>query len=661
MKEFDEQAQAPDDGARTWVPLAGSSGWVFGGFWLLLLGGTLLVGGPWAGFHALMLGGAGLLMALFPPVVALPRAWWLLAAGFVVAGMAPFLPAAWFFVPEWRGQLAAAGVKTGSLVTLQPLQAAEMLGVFGVTLVSGLWLAGHRASPAQLRWWALAFTVGVAGYAVTAKLLQAPPVSDIPGGGVIFGFFPNRNHTSTYLAMGTICGLGCAFQALRDKRVFAGVVALVATGICLWAVAVWSISRGGVVLVALGGLAWLLLVGTRYLGRHGRWAVGLIALVVGGFLVVADTAVKRRWVRTVEQAVAVISRGEAPPQVGSTEPVTGVVDMDFRIPIVLDALSLVRDFRWTGIGAGQFSYVFPQYRHHSLNRNDSDIYHPDNDWLWLLAETGPVATLAFAALVMLACRKSLRGILRGRDRALRSGCFLAALVVPLHGLFDVPGHRLTLAWSAAFLFCLSLGPPDAGRVRRTVAGWPLRGLAVLMLVAAAVLARAQWAGGAPPARVAAQVAVNQAMTLYRRDLALQEAARSRGETYQPEPSADLLEQALAGLERGAERVPLDREIPHLAGLLALQFDDKLAVAERAFAIERALDPNWVSGPLLQAAALGKFSPARTAELWREGLRRAARVDRVKPGTVWGTAYTLERIRTSARGKPELEPLLPPPE
>lgn len=658
MKEFDERQQVPDDGLRTRVPPAESSGWVFGGCWLLLQGGTLLVGGPWAGFHGLMLGGAGLLMALFPPVVAVPRVWWWLAGGFVLAGMAPFLPAAWFALPAWRGQLAAAGVATGSLVTLQPWQAAEMLGLFGLTLVTGLWLAGHRASPGQLRFWALVFTVGVAGYAVVAKIMQPPPVSDIPGGGVIFGFFPNRNHTGTYLAMGTICGLGCLFQAIRDKRFWAQFVAALATGICLWAVASWSISRGGIVLVAVGSLAWLLIVGTRYLGTSGRWAVGLIALAVGGFFVVADTAVKRRLVRTAVQAGAVISRGEAPPQVGSTEPVEGVVDLDFRIPIVLDSLGLVGDFPLTGIGAGQFFYVFPQYRKLSSNRNDSDIFHPDNDWLWLLAETGPVATLAFGALVILAVRKSLRGILRGRDRALRGACLMAALVVPMHGFFDVPGHRLTLAWSAALLFSLSLVPQPGGQVRRAVAAWPSRLMAGIMLVTAGWLGWAQWGGGPQPAVTAAHAAVDQALALYRRDLALQQAAVKRGENYQPASADDLLEQALALLDATAKRVPLDRDIPHVAGLLALQFDDKLAVAERAFAIERVLDPGWVSGPLHQAAALGTVDPTQTAALWREALRRAAEVDRIKPGTVWGKEYTLGRIQRSAKGNPALEALLP---
>jgi O-antigen ligase len=658
MKEFDEQRQGRGRRGGAGVLPAESSGWVFGGFWLLLLAGTVLVGGPWAGFHGLMLGAAGLLMGWFRPVVALPRVWWLLAGVFVVAGMAPFLPAWWFAMPAWRGRLAELGVPTGSLVTIQPWQSAEMLALFAVMLFTGLWLAGHRATPVQLRRWGLAFTLGVACYAILAKIMQPPPVSEIPGGGVVYGFFPNRNHTGTYLAMGVICGLGCVFQAIRDKRWPAAAGGLLGAGVCLWAVAGWSISRGGLVLTALGCLAWLLLAGTRNLGKSGRWGVALVALGVGGFLVMADSAAKRRLAHTLDQAGAALTQDEPAPATGPRPEADAVVDLDFRIPIVLDSLGVVRDFSWTGIGAGQFFHVFPQYRRLTVTRNDSDCFHPDNDWLWMLAETGPVATLALLGLVVLAFWRSLRGVLRGRDRALRGACLVAAMVVPIHGWFDVPGHRLTLAWSAAFLYCLSLGPPAAGAVRRAFAAWPSRLVAVAMLVAAGWLGWAQWGGGPQPAQVAAQVAVDQALEWYAQDQALQQAAVRRGETYQPEPSEDLLEKALALLDRAARRAPLDRDIPHVRGLLALQFDDKLDQAEHSFAVGRALDPTWVSGPLRQAAALGNFKPAAAAELWREALRRAGQVDLVKPGTVWGREYTLGRIQRSAKGNPALEALVP---
>lgn len=81
-------------------PLAGGSGHgphgVFGSLWALLF----LVAGPWAGFHGVLLGGLGLLVALRPPKVSLPGIWWAFACLFTLAGAAAFLPAGWFPVPE---------------------------------------------------------------------------------------------------------------------------------------------------------------------------------------------------------------------------------------------------------------------------------------------------------------------------------------------------------------------------------------------------------------------------------------------------------------------------------------------------------------------------------------------------------------------------------
>ena len=264
----------------------GSSGWVFGGFWTLLLLGTLGGTGPWAGFHGLMIGGAGLLMWWHPPVVSLPRLWWILAGVFMIAGASAFLPASWFGMPEWRSQFEKLGIETGSAVVIQARHAAEWLGLFAIMLLTGLWFAGHRPSPAQARTWALAFTVGVAFFAIFSKIMQEQLLAGKAGGQAHYGLFTNRNHTATYLAMGSICGMGCMLQAIRDRRFAVMAVALAATGVCLWAVLGWSVSRGGLLLVLAGGLAWLALLGRRYLGRNGGRAVGLGAFtVVGLFLI----------------------------------------------------------------------------------------------------------------------------------------------------------------------------------------------------------------------------------------------------------------------------------------------------------------------------------------------------------------------------------------
>ena len=133
------------------TPVTHRSRFVFGTFWGLLLAATFFVAGPWAGFHGILFAGVGLLIWFRPPALSLPAHWWLLAALFGIAGSAAFLPAEWFGSPDWRQTLKSLGVETGTMVAIQSRQAAEMLGLFAIMLVTSLWLAGHRASPSQVR------------------------------------------------------------------------------------------------------------------------------------------------------------------------------------------------------------------------------------------------------------------------------------------------------------------------------------------------------------------------------------------------------------------------------------------------------------------------------------------------------------------------------
>ena len=647
MSQITDRDECGRSAAHDFASRDHGSRFVFGAFWGLLFAGSFLVAAPWAGFHGVWFACAGLLLWLRPPPVSLPRQWWILVAVFTLAGAAALLPASGFAMPDWRRGLEVLGVETGSQVAIQSRQAAEMFGIFVIMLVGGLWLAGHRASPSQARRWALAFTLGVACYALAAKLMQDSLQTSLAAGEGHFGFFPNRNHTATYLAMGGLCGLGCVVQALRDKRFVVMAIALAATGVCLWAVVAWSISRAGVVLVAAACLIWLPLLGRRYLGRHGLWAIGLIALAGIGLFFIADSSVKQRLTQTIEKAGTVID-AESGAAAGVGEPALKPgQELDFRIPIALDTLDLIRDFKWTGIGAGQFYYVFPQYRKRTTVAQDADGYHPESDWLWMAAETGIPATLALLALVLVAFWKSGVGVLRGRDRALRSACLVAALLVPLHGVFDVPGHRITLAWSAAFLFALSLHAPAAGPIPVRPRFRPFRLFALPLLAIAVFLIRAQWGGGTQPALTTAKVALAGAQRLYAEDQRLQMAATTKGLAHQPDPAADKLEQALQILDHASPVAPLDRDLLRYQAFLAFHFDDKQELIDRAFAIDRALLPGRVALCLRQAEALLAVDPRMAAAIAREALVRSEVLTRIDPLNRWNQEQVRRMIAAMA--------------
>jgi hypothetical protein len=233
---------------------------------------------------------------------------------------------------------------------------------------------------------------------------------------------------------------------------------------------------------------------------------------------------------------------------------------------------------------------------------------------------------------------------------------VAALLVAVHGMFDVPGHRLSLAWAAALLFSLSL-PPDDDELSEPPRRWPFR------VAGAGVLALGAWffvsfyadlVPAARPACVAGVRARKESAALYKEDRKLQSEAEAEGRPYQPGPEEDPLELALSGVGEALELRPLDRGLYHIQGFLALHYDDKTAMAERAFALELALDPAWVGAPLRQAQAWSKVDAGRTVELWEEALRRARAVETRQSESLWGVAATLRRISRQARGNPDLE-------
>ena len=646
----------PTKSARTMPPdrEIRASGWALGGFLLIILAGNVAVRTPWAGYHGLMLGGAGLLVFLFAPRHGVPKAWWKLALGFVLAGMLPFLPANWFGQPAWRAGLDDLGVATGAMVVIQPRQAAEILALFAFTLFTGLWLAGHRPTPSQRGILALAFTLGVATYAILARTMEPLPAPERHSGDPVYGFFPNRNHTATLLAMGFVCGIGGILHSLRHRNRAAAVVGLFASAICLHALTAWSISRSGLILTACGTLTWLAIARPKSFGKWERFACVLLLAGTTLWVTTADSTSARR-LRATFSEMATAFDLRAPSASADENGAVAIRNLDFRIPVVADTLDLVRDFPVTGIGAGQFYDVFPQYRHLTISRNNADGFHPDSDWLWMLCEAGPLATVALLALVLLAFGEALRGLRSGDDRVLRGACLAAAGLVPLHGWVDVPGHRIALAWSAAILFCLSLAPgkPPCHRIAK----WPSRCLGIVMIAAAVVMVRAQWWGGRQPHFVAAERAVDEALALYEEDRRLIEAASLRGEPHQPAPEDDLLERAIQTLNAARKTAPLDRESPHILALLALQYDDRIDEAEHQFKVVRALDPSCVITPLDQAAALAQANPASVKSLWAEALRRAQIVDTVEPGTVWGRGYTLGRIEHQVRLRNDLAPYL----
>jgi len=585
-------------------------------------------------------------MLIAPSFHRIPKSLLALAFLFLLLGASSFLPAAWFPTPEWREKLTALGVSTGSQVVIQQKYALEHYGFFVMATLSGLWMIGHRPSSLQLRNLGLLFSGGVAVYSIAAIILhEALPVNKVTSGH--FGFFPNRNHTGTYLAAGILIGLGAAIQGIRDRQFWRTGLAGLFTAISATAILGWSISRGGVLAVGIGLFLWVPFLGRNYLGRHGKPAlIFMIILIVGAFFA-AETTVGTRMTQTKEKVEVALNQEKAPddllPSEGSEE--NTWTDVDFRVPTMLDTLQMIKSIPLTGVGAGQYQFIFPQYRNLTAKLNGNVNVHPESDWLWMAAELGIPATVCLLIAVLSTFTLALRSIWNGRDRALRSALLAGAAIIVIHGMFDVPGHRLPILWTGSLFLGLAL--PLSSKAKRPIT----RGISYLaacsVLIAGLRLSYISYTE-APWFPLTTDVNFYQkALTAYQnsRDSKKDSLQRFR----ELARTQKLTQQAIA-------ITPLDRKLRQLDGLCDIRmtrFDE----ADRQFLIERTLAPTWVELPLNQGFAWIQYSPERATNAWVEAFARADWMDQYHPQSPYGRKRTQQKIMGKTKGNIAVQSIL----
>jgi len=605
--------------------------------------------GPWhlrMGSIALSL---GILMVLAPPVIRLGKALVLLSSGFLLFGLAPFLPVDIFGVPEWRKELNELGVETGDLVSIQWEQALESHFSFVLLFLSGLWLLGQRFSTRATRNLVVAFVLCVVFYAILSKISE----EQIPlTRGRDFGFFPNRNHSSNLLSLGFVCGLGALFQSLRSKRPLSAVILLMASGVILWAVFSWNTSRSGIVLCLSGAVIWLGLLGRRYFGRQELKALGLVALLVGGVYAISEFRVKDRVTTTVEKISGDDAINVSDSLADSlSERAVRLKEVDLRGPIAIDAVQMISAAPLTGVGAGQFRWVYPQYRRETLVSPGNTALHPESSWLWLAAELGLPATACILALVALLFLKGLANIKkqRHRDRALRLGCLVAAALLPLHSLFDVPAHRPSLFLAALFLFVLSQNPKERESGSNRVWRWPSSVLAVFLVAVGVRLLGTSWFGWTPPHLVKSEERLAEGVALYHQTTDLQNPLP-------PFEALSVREEVSKMAETEAKEAPLDGRFYRLSALASLPLEFRAEMTGRHFEIDRRLSPHSVKIPLLQSSSALFYNLVEVKKAWLAAIERAKAADVVKDKGPLEVDRALKVITSSAARNPQLKSL-----
>ena len=582
--------------------------WAFG---LLLAGataGVFLAGGPPQGSLGIFLLCAGAALTFCPPQAKVEWRLWIAAAALVGCGALAFLPESWFGVPAWRRTLEAApAIHLPATITAVPWETGFWLAMLALSLLVGLFLLAHPIRSHGLLAFALLAATAAGGYAALAIYAKATGWHYPFASEATFGFFPNRNHTATLLVAGSLLALGTLSVALREGRWVAGLLAAGTVAVCVAALFFFSASRGGIVFLLVGIVLWFSGLGRRHRDRRLAVSFSCVLLAAGILFLVSGSEVRNRLLGNAKPEPAALAPLPMASPTAST-PETDKSDAmhnlsaDFRLKIYHDAFDVVRDYSLTGTGLGTFAFVFPQYRHASLT--DFSVIHPESDWFMLTAEGGIPATLCLLALLALVVRR-LRFAREHPYWPLRWGCALAVGAAALHGLVDVPLHRLQLGWWVLVIGGLAAQSAQSGTGGRSRVQHALflgGGLVALLLGGRLVLA--QWFHQSPLPPFALKGVQDRIYEAY-------------------------LHNDLEGARRLAEQTirasPLYDPAYFQLGVLLAQSRANDAAVDAAFKAQRLVEPIHPDTPFHQGEIWFTNDADRVAILWLDALARHQRI------------------------------------
>ncbi len=356
---------------------------------------------------------------------------------FILAAVA-FLPARWFFQPEWHAAFVNTfGIQLPSTLTPQPWITLSYL----VSFAAGLsWLYVVSTQDLELRearFQLRLFTSGTALLATTCiAFYLAHTTLPFWHNERNFGPFPNRNQTGDLFGLTAIMILAWGQDDLRKrrKRWIVWILALV----LIVAATILNFSRSGIGILVAGSAFWLGAFAFR------QRPPSRLALALGvSFLLLLLTAL-------------LLFGGQTFERFNLRDFGSAGISTDFRWRIFHDTFRLIRDSPWCGIGFGNFESIFAIFRDGSLS--DPRVLHPESDWLWLWTELGwPGVVLTILGIALLVSR--VFPLREGTNQGYRLAALIAALLFAIHGIIDVSGHQVGTAFVAVFLLGLSQRRP----------------------------------------------------------------------------------------------------------------------------------------------------------------------------------------------------------
>lgn len=409
---------------------------VFRSYLLGLAGVTLLIllgGGHNVFALSLSLLLPGLALILNPPKKS-PGVWLdRMAIAFLAVLLLSFLPQFYWPDPNWR--VAAEEVFQISLPNILSIQPWASFEAWIMALAGFAWFyaaCSWKINNSGRKWFyfAICLVVGaLAALVLWGNISGAryPAAGNSPN----FSFFPNRNQTANFLAVGGLAAFGYAMCALRTRRLLP-LVGLIVSPLTFLAL-LWGASRAGVILIFLGILVWYFLqLGAGRVTKLVRLGLPLLLIAFSVFIVSNS--------QTTERVLSFI----ASPEQWSE---------DFRSQLAKDTVEMIKDAPVSGHGLGTFAAIFPQYREHSANHQRA--LHPESDVLWLAAEGGILSLLLFGGFLF-AYLQRCRGLSCGPSGGYRLAAFAPLLIFLLHSFVDVAAHRPGTIYFAILFAALAL-------------------------------------------------------------------------------------------------------------------------------------------------------------------------------------------------------------
>jgi hypothetical protein len=566
---------------------------------------------------------------------------------FIIAAL--ILLSAGLSLMPWRGPLLpwrAALLELQDLHlpnvgSLDPSSTVFWLVILGATIFVGLFLLATPLDSKNMGRIGFLAVMGCTVYALLAWVSlrtgwQYPFFHPSDGSPEIFGFFPNRNHTAGFLVTGAVLSLGLIQSGLRRGKIIGSLITFLCFSTLLASLLVFSRSRAGLLFLLLGGLIWIL-----GLGRHRSrllviGSLGIAFLVLTLFLCSGSDLLERL---KGESRTSYTTHGLSVSRVGDYK--IKLFD-DERVPIALDTLHMVSDQPIAGVGLGSYAIVYPYYADRSIMGKTTAL-HPENDWLMMAAEGGvPFLLIVLIGLGILFFEIPILHQADPDGWPIRWAFISAFLAELLHGLLDVPLHKVELGWWILVLGGVGFAGANVNvkrgvgiLIQRVLLG--CAGFLILIAGCDVILGQIGKFPAIPP--------------MESRDARMK--LLNRYAYAKPEERGPIFQEC----ERLLALYPMNWPLHYQYGIFLLQ-EHRTADAGAQFRIARNLSPWNADLAFEQGGLMAGTDPMESARIWEEALKTRLKIDHHPGEPIARTAELFSNMIGVAASFPGLSKRMP---